>query len=128
MVFPGHAFLKETLTEFLFSAIASESWFTSFTSGDTDSVVIIVHLVIHFRVITMRGGWHNACHASLYATISVLLHRVLTCRQGLDGGNDNFVHGIILTAESCCRDTCQLFLIVQGLFATPVQDITIRFC
>lgn len=119
-----HAFLEETLAEFLRSSLTAGSNSCSFTN-DADGVRIIN--LWRFVKWTLRGRC-NACHASLDATISILFHRVLTRRQGLDGGYDNFVHDIILTAECCCRDARQLLLIVQGLFATPIEDVTIRFC
>lgn len=126
IIFPQHAFLEETRTVFFWLANGSRD---VCCTSDTSRVGFIDRNVKW----TMRlRSWSVAivhdCLTSLNATISILLHRVLTGRQGLDVRYGNLVHDIILTAKCWCRDARQLLLIVQRLFTTPVENVTIRFC
>lgn len=128
-----HAFLEETWAESLLLAIrrsAAEGRRCSRLVSDASRVKVIDRLRVVEWAARRRSAVIHDCEASLNAgpfTISTFLHRILTCRQGLDVGNDNIAHDFILTAERGRRDARQLLLIVQRLFATPVENVTIRF-
>lgn len=135
MSFPRHALLEETRAiTFLFAlhrnAVESRR---VCHANDASRVEVIDGL----RVVDGAAGRRptavvHECDASLDAgpfTISIFLRRILTRRQCLDAGHDNIAHDFILTAERGGRECrCHLLLIVQWLFAAPIQDVTIRFC
>lgn len=124
-VISSHAFFEEARSIFLLLALRAE-----FRRPGLANDAFRVEAVIERR--TLRRGSAAVIHdgeASLDPiTTAVLLHRVLTRRQRLDARHDNVTHDSILTAERRRRDARQLLLVVQRLFAAPVENVTIRFC
>lgn len=118
-----HAFLEETRSIFFLLALRAE-----FRRPGLANDAFRVKTVIDWRTLG-RGSVIHDGEASLDPlTIAIFLHCVLTRWQRLDARNDNVTHDFILTAERRRRDARQLLLVVQRLFAAPVENVTIRFC
>lgn len=100
MILSRHAFLEEARSVTLLLALGAKARSLSSLACNTLRVEVIDRL----RVVEVRSGTRH-CGTSLDTfTISILLHRILTRRQGLDVRYDNLIHDFILTAERRVAD------------------------
>lgn len=124
-VISSHAFLEEARSIFFLLALRAE-----FRQPGLANDAFRVEAVIERRTLGRQSAAviHDGEASLDPITTATLLHRVLTRRQRLDARHDNVTHDSILTAECRRRDARQLLLVVQRLFAAPVENVTIRFC